>query len=245
MRRSIAMTVVVAMCAGTAGCGRSAGPTEDPRAAASPATARSSPAVADLVDVDCSPAGTRVSATRFAARRDGVHLRVHSYGASGVYLNYRHGPRMGLGGGEPVDSETDLVLGLPPGPVQLSCSSEQGTKRDRPVVIEVLDPAGAWRTGALARLGCSPPERSLIDWVLGPGDGPTAEVALAALAAQLSEPTTWRAVQEGYVAAARQTYVMRRAGKPWATASVMRWAPGSYRASLGSLCSPGGVSRIG
>jgi hypothetical protein len=229
------MTVSLVMLGIMAGCGRSTAPS----AVTDPAGATSvPPAVADVVDVLCSPAGTRVSATRFAARGDGVHIRVqNTSGASGVYLNYRHGRRMGPGGGEPVDSGTVLVLGPPPGPVELNCVYDQGSRQDRPVTIEVLDPAGAWRTGALATLGCSPPEGSLIDWVYRSGGGSTADAALAALAAQFDEPVTWRHVQEGYVAAARQTYVFMRAGKPWATASAIRSAPGSYGAHLGSLCS--------
>jgi hypothetical protein len=225
MRRAVAVTVGVVMLGVTAGCGRNAVPANEPTA------------IPNVVDVVCSPAGVRVSGTRFTAQRDGLHIRVQdTSGASGVYLTYQHGPNMGLGGGQPVDSGTILVLGLPPGPSQLACSSDHGRKEDRPIVIEVLDPARAWQTGALARLGCSPPERSLIDWVYRPGRGSTAEAALAALAEQLGEPTTWRHVQEGYVAAATQTYVMQRAGTPWATASVTRWAPGEYGADLGSLC---------
>ncbi len=239
MRRPIAITVGAVMFGMTVGCGRFAVPAEEPTATADAIVAPSSPPrAADVVDVVCSPAGTRVSATRFTAQRDGVHVRVQdTSGASGVYLTYRHGPRMGLGGGEPVDSGTVLVLGVPPGPVQLACSSDHGRKQDRPVGIEVLDPAGAWQTGALARFGCSPPDRSLVEWVYRPGRGSTAEAALAAVAAQLAEPVTWRHVQEGYVAAATQTYVMLRAGKPWATASVIRWASSDYQAGLGSLCS--------
>jgi len=143
------------------------------------------------VDVVCSPTGTRVSGTRFAAQRDGVHIRVrNTSGASGVYLNYRHGQGMSLGGGEPVDSGTVLILGPPPGPIHLNCSYDRGSRQDRPVAIEVLDPTRAWRTGALVTLGCSPPERSLVDWVYRPGSGPSADAALAALAAQLDEPVT-------------------------------------------------------
>src|SRR4051794_40616258 len=70
----------------------------------------------------------------------------------------------------------------------------------------------------------------------GPARGLTADAALAALVAQMDQPTTWLAVQEGYVAAPRQTYVMQRGGKPWVSASVTRGADGTYTASLGALC---------
>jgi hypothetical protein len=198
-------------------------------------------AFADVVDVTCSPSGTRASATQFAVQRDGAHIRVqNTSGSSGVYLNYRYGSGMRERGGEPVDSGTQLVLSLPPGPVQLHCSYDQSTREDRPVPIDLLDPHRAWRTGALAALGCPPPEKSLIDWVYRAGKGPTVDTALAALTAQLDEPSPWRHVPEGYEAAATQTYVLMRAGKPWATASVTRSAADSYEAGLGSLCSAGG-----
>jgi hypothetical protein len=146
MRRPIAMTVNVLMLGIMAGCGHSAAAT----AVTDPAVAASvQPALADVVEVVCSSAGTRVSGTRFAAQHDGVHIRVqNTSGASGVYLNYRHWQRMSPGGGEPVDSGTVLVLGPPPGTVQLNCSYDQGGRQDPPVTIEVLDPARAWRTGA-------------------------------------------------------------------------------------------------
>lgn len=78
---------------------------------------------------------------------------------------------------------------------------------------------------------------SLVGWIYRPGSGPTADAALTALATQLDEPVTWRHVRDGYDAAATQTYVLMRAGKPWATALVVRSGQGNYHAHLGSLCS--------
>jgi len=226
--------VILVLLGITAGCGRSAAPAATADLAVAPSLP---PGTVDVVDVVCAPAGTRVSATRSAAQRDGLHVRVqNTSGATGVYLTYRHGPGMGLGGGEPVESGTVLVLSAPPGQLHLNCAYDASTRQDRPVAVEVLDPTHAWRTGALGALGCSPPEQSLIDWVYRPGTGSTAEAALTALAAQLDKPVTWRHVQEGYVAAASQVYVLTRAGVPWATASVTRSAAGGYDAALGSLC---------
>ncbi|MGC4902611.1 hypothetical protein ACLQ2Y_25110 [Micromonospora echinospora] len=195
-------------------------------------------AAPDVLDVVCSSAGTSVSAVRVKAQTDGVHLRVrNTSGASGVYLNYRYGDNWGYGGGDPVDDDaSNRVLSLPPGPARLNCSSSEGRNEDPTVQVGVQDPARAWRGGALAAFGCSPPERSIIDWVIGPGKGRTANAAVAALVAQMDEPTTWLAVQEGYVAAQRQTYVMKREGKPWATALVAHDAHGGYTASVGDLC---------
>lgn len=234
MKTRIAVTASLLMLGITAGCGRSPAPM---RATGEAAAASHPTAVADMVDIVCSPAGTRVPATQFVAQRDGVHVSVqNTTGASGVYLNYNYGRQMNLGGGEPVGAGTVLVLLMPPGPVHLNCAYDQGRKQDPPVAIRVLDPARAWHTGALARFGCSPPERSLVDWVYGPGTGATADAALGKLTGQLDEPVTWIHVWEGYADAARQTYVLLRASKPWATASVNRSAAGTYDAYLGSLC---------
>ncbi|WP_089297292.1 hypothetical protein [Actinoplanes regularis] len=236
MRRPIARIVIVVALGITTGCGTSTPPATRADQAASPSPV---PVAAEVVDVVCSPAGTRVSATRFAAQRDGVHLRVqNTSGKSGVYLNYNQDQRAGVSGGDPVDSGTVLILGAAPGRMELNCSYDTGSSQDAPVAIEVLDPAGAWHTGDLAALGCSSPQSSLIDWVYRPGDGKTADTALAALAAQFEQPVTWRHVREGYVDSARQTYVAMRNGKPWATASADRSSSGqTVSAYLGSLCS--------
>jgi hypothetical protein len=234
MGRPIALTASALMLGIAAGCGHAAAP----KAAADPAVVVSvPPALPDVVDVVCAPDGTRVSATRFVAQPDGLHVRVqNTSGKSGVYLNY--GGAQGLGGGEPVDSGTVLVLGPAPGPVHLNCAHDTSEKQDRPVTIEVLDPAHAWQTGALAKLGCSSPESSTVSWAIGPGEGSTADAALAAVATDLGKPLTWRHVQDGYVAEAAQVYVLAQAaGKAWATATVTRSASGNYVAMLGSLCS--------
>lgn len=239
MRRHLApAAVVLVMLTSTVGCGASPAPSGAPAATASPLNPVNRSAAPDAVDVVCSAAGTNVSAVRVKAETDGVHLRVRNMsGASGVYLNYRYGDKWRYGGGDPVDDGASIrVLSLPPGPVRLNCSSSGGRNEDPAVQIEVQDPERAWRVGALAAFGCSPPEYSMIDWVIGPGKGRTANAALAALVAQMDEPTTWLAVQEGYVAAPRQTYVMKQGGKPWATASVTNEADGGYTASLGDLC---------
>lgn len=195
-------------------------------------------AAPDVLDVVCSAAGTSVSAVLVKAQADGVHLRVrNTSGASGVYLNYRYGDNYRYGGGDPVDDDaSDRVLSLPPGPARLNCSSSEGRNEDPTVQVEVQDPARVWRGGALAAFGCSSPAWSSIGWVIGPGKGRTADAAMAALVAQMDEPTTWLAAQEGYVAAQRQTYVMEREGKPWATALVAHAAHGGYTASMGGLC---------
>ncbi len=230
------MTVIVVTLGFTAGCGAATEPAERVTAVSS------APAPADVVDVVCAKGGTTVSATRYAAQPDGVHLHIrNTSGESGVYLAYNHEQRIGASGGEPVDSGTDLILGIAPGKVSLNCSYDTGSRADRPVTIEVLDPAGAWRTGAFAALGCPSPNTGVIDWVYRAGKGQTADAALTALSAQFEKPVTWRHAQEGYVDSARQTYVAMRGGKPWATALADRSpSEGTVSANLDMLCSAAG-----
>lgn len=193
------------------------------------------PSDPDVVDVTCTASGTQVSSSRIAARADGVHVRVRdTSGAKGVYFVYGYGK--GRGGGDPVErGTTTQVLSIPPGPATFSCTYEQATVQDPPVSVEVVDPAGAWRTGALAGLGC-PAGPSLIEWMYGAVEGPNAELALQRLADKMGEVVTWRHVQEGYVQAAVQTYVAERSGRPWLTATVTRPARGPHTASPESLC---------
>ncbi|MFI1993528.1 hypothetical protein [Actinoplanes sp. NPDC020271] len=225
MSRPVTTAVIAATLGVAAGCGTSV-------AATSPA-----PELPGVVDVVCSPGGTTISGTRFAARNDGVHLHVEdTSGGSGTYLNFVHDQGIGANGGRPVASGTDLVLDLAPGRVSLNCAHDTGSRQDPPVTIEVLDPAGAWRTGDLAALGCRPPEKSTVDWVYRPGTGPTAEAALAATAAQLPKPVTWRHAQEGYAGSAHQVYVAMRDDKPWASTAADRSADGTVSVYLGGLC---------
>jgi hypothetical protein len=156
-----------------------------------------------------------------------------------MYLVYGYG--RGPRGGDSVHAGTSIrVLSLPPGPAWLECSDDQsrrGVPHERGrVLIDVSDPAKAWRSGALARFGCLAPEFSNVSWAIGPGRGASVDAAFAALAAEMDQPTTWLAAQEGYVAAARQTYVMLRQGRPWASASVHPDGRGGFMAGLAGLC---------
>jgi len=194
------------------------------------------PAIADLVEVDCSPSGTQVSLARVAVRRDGLHVRVRNTSRkSGVYLNYQFGPTSG-GGGDPVDRDTLMVLNPPPGQVRFHCSYDNGADEDPAQAVDVLDPSHAWQTGTLARLGCDRPEWSTIDWTYRAGTGASADTALADLSKQMDHPVTWRHVPEGYPDAMTQTYVLMRAGTPWGTASVTQEGTDVYSASMGGLC---------
>jgi hypothetical protein len=230
MNRSMALVTATFLVAGMAGCQEAAKPAAVPAAAATPAP--------QVLEVVCGKTGTSVSTPRIVAAADGVHLRVRDEsGGSGTYLGYSYGEGMGFGGGDPAGPGTiSRVLTMPPGPGRLQCSHDNGDTKDRAVAIEVLDPAGYWKSGALAALGCTSPEVSMIDWVHPFGGGSTADEALADLARPMDQPVTSERVQNGYAAAAGQTYVLRRSGRPWATALVTRSGPNAYSAELGSLC---------
>jgi hypothetical protein len=225
MNRSMALVAATFLVPGTAGCAEAA--------KSAPVAATSAPQVLEVV---CGKTGTSISTPRIVAAADGVHLRVRDEsGGSGTYLGYTYGE--GFGGGDPAGPGTiSRVLSMPPGPGRLQCSHDNGDKKDRAVAIEVLDPAGYWKSGGLAALGCTSPERSLIDWVHPFGGGSTAGEALADLARPMNTPVTSERVQNGYAEAAGQTYVLRRSGLPWATALVTRSGPNAYSAELGSLC---------
>jgi hypothetical protein len=227
------------------GCGA---PTERNGAPASQleasSTATATAKSPDVVDVVCSASGTSISTAVVEARADGVHVRVRSTsGASGVYLNFGYDPIPGRRGGGGGDGgvkvrSSERVLRIAPGRARLNCSSDLGRKQDASVSIEVRDLARAWRSGALVASGCVPPEyvQSRWSWEGRPGRGPTAEAALKDLIAQTKQPTTWQAAQEGYVAAAQQGYVLRRAGVAWATADVTRLSARDYEAGLDMPC---------
>lgn len=195
-----------------------------------------------MVDVDCSANGTIVSTPVVDAQSDGVHVRARNTSvASGIYLNYsyepRFGPGGGSGGGDGVGTGVSVrVLKIPPGTAQFQCGADLNRQMDEPVSIEVRDPAHAWRTGALARLDCAPETRAYLESRRGQTQDATAEAALAALAARTDRTSTWRAAQEGYVAAAQQIYVLRRGGISWASAQVDHDPTGGYWARLWMLC---------
>lgn len=233
----LAIAAVVAAL-GVSGC-TAAGNADEVTSSSPSQTVPPTPAVPVVVDVTCGPTGTVVSTTRVAAQPDGVHLRVRATsGEDRVHLAYafQRDGRMAPAGGDVVGpGATSRVYAIPPGPAHLQCVSGGGGK-DTPVSVEVLDPGAAWRTGALAAIGCMEPKRSLVDWIFRPGRGATSEAALKALVRQLPHAVTWRHVQEGYVAAQEQVYVFDRDGKPWVTVSVHRWSESEYEAGMGAPC---------
>jgi len=159
-------------------------------------------------------------------------------GLKGTYLNYRRGAADGSapGGGDPVPAgTTDRVLLVPPGDVYLDCSYNLGAKNTVPVKVQASDPNGYYRPLTLAALGCSP--RANLDWAGGPTRAKTAVAALDALVVASKQRPGLRArlAPIGYVGSGIRTYILERAGTPWATAVVSSDA-GEYVAVLDALC---------
>ena len=171
--------------------------------------------------------------------RDGLHLKVSDHsGLSGTYLNYRSGAADGgaPGGGDPVlVGSTDRVLLVPPGDVYLDCSYSLGTKNTAPVKVSASDPNGYYRPHTLASLGCG--SKASPSWAVRPTRGKTAEAALAALVVASGQKPGLHArlAPIGYVGSGIRTYILERAGTPWATAVVSSDA-GEYVAGLDVLC---------
>lgn len=213
-----------------AGCSGSTG--------AAPAAGQSpSPVRPTVVGVTCAESGTITTTSTAIVDRDGLHLKVSDHsGLSGTYLNYRSGAGDGAGGGDPVPAgTTDRVLLVPPGDVYLDCSYSLGTKNTAPVKVSASDPNGYYRPLTLAALGCG--STASPAWAVGLTRGKTAEAALAALvvASEQRPGLHARLAPIGYVGSGIRTYILERAGTPWATAVVSADA-GEYVAGLDVLC---------
>jgi hypothetical protein len=226
MGRSGALVAGVVLVGTMAACGNGGAPT-------------AAEALPDVVDVNCSPTGTEVSGDRFAARADGLHVRiVNTSGEGEGTLFFGYGPGRRAGGGEAFDRDgTTVVIVPPPGDLELRCAYDLGAREDAPVEIDVVDRAGDWGDDGLEEAGCRPPDGLVIDWAYRAGTGTRPEEALEKLAFQFDEPVTWRHVREGWADADRQTWVYLRGDEPWATALVTREKDGTFGALLEALCS--------
>lgn len=220
------LSLAIAGCTGSAGVAPAAGPSP-------------SPVHSSVVEVTCAESGTIAKTSTAIVDRDGLHLKVTDHsGLSGTYLNYRYAASDGgaPGGGDPVPvGTTDRVLLVPPGDVYLDCSYNLGAKNTVPVKVSASDPNGYYRPLTLAALGCG--SLTSPSWAVGPTRGKTAEAALAALVVASEQRPGLRArlAPIGYVGSGIRTYILERAGTPWATAIVSSDA-GEYVAGLDVLC---------
>ena len=220
------LSLAIAGCSGSTGATPAAGPSP-------------SPVRPTVVEVTCAESGTITTTSTAIVDRDGLHLKVSDHsGLSGTYLNYRYAAADGgaPGGGDPVPAgTTDRVLLVPPGDVYLDCSYSLGTKNTVPVKVSASDPNGYYRPLTLAALGCG--STASPSWAVGPTRGKTAEAALAALvvASEQRPGLHARLASIGYVGSGIRTYILERAGTPWATAVVSAGA-GEYVAGLDVLC---------
>ncbi len=191
-----------------------------------------------MLHVTCEATLTKVADKAAAAQRDGFHVRVtDTSGMSGTYLNYSYEPRHGSaqGGGEPVPaSTTSLVLPVPPGKVSLECSHDLGTTQTPAVTVDLEDPGEHFARTTLRDLGCD--LTGSVSWAHeGRGDTPDAAVeALLAQSADLHDARP-RLAPVGYADAVTMIYLIDRAGRPWAAATVAR-SQGESVAHMSHLC---------
>jgi hypothetical protein len=230
--RLVSTVAAVGLVAAVAGCGESnrvATPAESPSLSLVSRT---------VVEVRCDPSGTITNTTKAVVDRDGLHLKVtaHSGPNGTTYLNYRYGAANGPGGGDQVPAGTTaLVIAVPPGDVYLDCTYGLGSKTTAPVKVQAADPNGYYRPITLAALGCS--STAMVSWAVGPTRGRTAEAALDALVIASRQRTGLHArlAPIGYVGSGLRTYILERAGTPWATA-VVSSEGGGFVAGLDVLC---------
>jgi len=108
-------------------------------------------------------------------------------------------------------------------------------------VVTVADPGGYWRPKTLADLGCT--SGAILDWVVGPGRGKTAQAAVNNLVTQMRKPgggplaasVTVKRADIGYFDVASQTWLVTRAGRPYLSVNVMK-DNGGFAAYADALC---------
>lgn len=133
---------------------------------------------ATTLEVTCGAGSTEVDRDTVAAGSRGIPVSVSGSDAGdGLYLAYSYpGPRRGEspGGGEPVPTDGDLVLLIPPGVSEVACQANGGDLSP-PVTITVVDPDGHYRQHAPleAELDCDQPGMA-DSALLGTGDTATA-----------------------------------------------------------------------
>ena len=119
------------------------------------------PSVARGAEVVCSPTGTIVRTERVLPLRDGVHVAVENP-ASAERLEIRSASDTLLAE-LPVadDRPTEATFALPPGPMTVTCSSDDGAASDADV-LTVLDPQGRWISPELTCDGETPERAELV-----------------------------------------------------------------------------------
>jgi hypothetical protein len=195
--------------------------------------------------VTCSPEGITINTERAQTRPDGVALRITSSLPRGSYLTFKSTGTGGVSGGEPIHPGSQLwTLALSPGTITLGCDlvnqMGNGKRRD----AQVTDPGGNWRgTRNLEAIGCR--GSGIVDWAFGFVDHAASEKAAAeaaahdfqSWAARAGQPKqfTVRPLAVGYKGGATQTWLLMKAGNPYATILVHH-KKGHYNAGPDASC---------
>jgi predicted small lipoprotein YifL len=214
-----------------------------PSAPATPSDAASSSAsptaVPDELGVRCTDGGTVLAGPAVAMSVDGIHLRVTNEttaaGTGDTSVTYLVDGRL-IGGNLITGRAAELGFAPAPGPVQVACWHARSDTPDAPVTIEVVDPAGNWRTPTtIADLGC----QSMGEGYPTIHDGATADAAVQAAIDWEADGHTYRVrrTSGGYWRLPGYGFVLDRDSHPWAAGGVHREGD-HWQASLSTICTP-------
>jgi hypothetical protein len=195
------------------------------------------------IQVSCSPAGITVSAREVAAGTAGVTLDVSSTMADGAYLVLDASAQ---GWGDPLPREPETwVRPVPPGDVELVCSTDGESRPGMSADVLVVDPDAHWRDASLGDAGCTMTGGQPA-WKFGAarGDSPQAAVdaLLAVMTADSGRAIDARDAGLGYPDADTQTWVALSGDGRGFTIDVVRGETGApaYAASPNYLCGGSG-----
>ncbi len=231
--------IAVAAIAALSGCGTAAHhastgaatqPSDPTGRPVNPAVIKSP--LPDEVAVTCSPEGIAVNTHKVQTRPGGVALRITNGLPRGSYLTYKSTGTGGVAGGDPIHpGQQTWSLALAPGIATLGCDPVDQMGKGKTTTLEVTDPGGNWRgTRDVDADGCS--GSGIVDWALGFIDhAASAQSAAEAVArdfqnwsaqAGQSGRFTTRPLAVGYVGDTTQTWLLMKAGVPYATILVNR-----------------------
>lgn len=204
------------------------------------ATATADASATEPVAVSCTAAALAMRTGPLVVTGAGLRLVVRNDGApDGTYLDYRWGG--GYGGGDELSAQpTHWQLQVPPGQLELWCSSDLGRTEWGHVTLTVTDPDGWWDATTIQNLGC--PGAAAPSWAFGPAGGASPREAVENLAPSFQRPgtTTVERAEVGYPDAPSQTWFVLEDGAPYAVVQVRQSGDG-FEASPDVLCAaPGG-----
>lgn len=196
------------------------------------------PQPTDTAAISCGPGGAASTPTgSLVATSAGVRLVVQNAGGpAGTYLNYVWGAGYGGGGQELPTQPTEWQLPIPPGTVDVWCSSDDGKTEWGRVTLTVTDPGGFWRATTIQALGCA--GNTMLDMPMPENDHwVTPRQAVVAWFSMLNRPGTLTAEQAaiGYADASTQTWFILEDGAPYVSLTVTD-PGGGYMASADVLC---------